>query len=71
MASPCTTALPRPAGPVFHAVLRALVANSSGFQLLPAHMLWEIRPLGTDKGRAVEALMARAPFSGPPAGVHR
>jgi trehalose 6-phosphate phosphatase len=53
-----------PAGPVFHAVLRALVANSSGFQLLPAHMLWEIRPLGTDKGRAVEALMARAPFSG-------
>jgi trehalose 6-phosphate phosphatase len=52
------------AGPVFHSVLRALVATSSGFQLLPAHMLWEIRPLGTDKGRAVEALMARAPFSG-------
>jgi trehalose 6-phosphate phosphatase len=52
------------AGPVFHAVLRALIAGSSGFQLLPAHMLWEIRPLGTDKGRAVEALMARAPFSG-------
>jgi len=52
------------AGPPFHAVLRALVAGSSGFQLLPAHMLWEIRPLGTDKGRAVEALMARAPFAG-------
>jgi trehalose 6-phosphate phosphatase len=52
------------AGPLFHAVLRALTASSSGFQLLPAHMLWEIRPFGTDKGRAVEALMARPPFSG-------
>jgi trehalose 6-phosphate phosphatase len=52
------------AGPVFHSVLRALVAGSDGFQLLPAHMLWEVRPLGADKGRAVEALMARAPFSG-------
>ncbi len=52
------------AGPLFHSVLRALVAGSRDFQLLPAHMLWEIRPLGTDKGRAVEALMARAPFTG-------
>jgi trehalose 6-phosphate phosphatase len=52
------------AGPVFHAVLRALVAGSAGFQLLPAHMLWEVRPFGADKGSAVEALMARTPFSG-------
>ncbi len=52
------------AEPVFHAVLRALVAGSPGFQLLPAHMLWEVRPLGADKGRAVEWLMARAPFAG-------
>lgn len=51
------------AGPVFHAVLRALVAGSPGFQLLPAHMLWEVRPHGTDKGRAVELLMARPPFA--------
>src|ERR1700722_7597782 len=38
------------AGPVFHAVLRALIAGSSGLPLLPAHLLWEIRPLGTGKG---------------------
>jgi len=52
------------AGPVFHAVLRALVAGLPGFQLLPAHMLWEVRPLGADKGRAVAALMDRPPFAG-------
>ncbi len=52
------------AGPVFHAVLRALVAGHRGFQLLPAHMLWEVRPLGSDKGRAVETVMGRAPFAG-------
>ena len=52
------------AGPVFHAVLRALVAGSAAFQLMPAHMLWEVRPLGSDKGRAVGSLMGRAPFVG-------
>jgi trehalose 6-phosphate phosphatase len=52
------------AGPVFHAVLQALVAGSTQFQLLPAHMLWEVRPVGSDKGRAVASLMARAPFVG-------
>jgi len=52
------------AGPVFHAVLQALVAGSTGFQLLPAHMLWEVRPLGSDKGRAVGSLMGRTPFVG-------
>jgi trehalose 6-phosphate phosphatase len=48
----------------FHAALRDLVATSPGFQLLPAHMLWEVRPLGADKGGAVAALMRRAPFAG-------
>ncbi|WP_428487909.1 trehalose-phosphatase [Rhodopila sp.] len=52
------------AGPVFNAVLRALVAGAPGFQLLPAHMLWEVRPSGTDKGLAVLALMQQAPFAG-------
>ncbi|MFL5254945.1 MAG: trehalose-phosphatase [Rhodopila sp.] len=52
------------AGPVFHAVLRALVETGAGFQLLPSHMLWEIRPLGADKGIAVARLMERAPFHG-------
>jgi trehalose 6-phosphate phosphatase len=52
------------AGPGFHAALAALVASSPGFQLMPGLMLWEIRPLGADKGSAVAALMARPPFSG-------
>jgi trehalose 6-phosphate phosphatase len=52
------------AGPVFRAVLSALVDGVPGFQLLPAHELWEVRPLGTDKGSAVEALMQHAPFAG-------
>jgi trehalose 6-phosphate phosphatase len=49
---------------VFHTALQAMVETSPGFQLLPAHMLWEIRPLGADKGRAVVALMQRPPFAG-------
>lgn len=52
------------AGPVFHSALTTLVHSMPGFQLLPAHMLWEIRPKGADKGRAVVALMHRPPFSG-------
>ena len=52
------------AGPVFHGALRALVASSPAFQLLPAHMLWEVRPQGADKGEAVLALTQRPPFAG-------
>ncbi len=52
------------AGAVFHAVLKALVAGTPGFQLLPAHSLWEVRPLGSDKGTAVALLMEREPFLG-------
>ena len=49
---------------VFHSALIALVETSSQFQLHPAHCLWEIRPVGADKGRAVTALMQRPPFMG-------
>jgi trehalose 6-phosphate phosphatase len=49
---------------VFHTALRALVDGNPAFQLLPAHMLWEVRPKGADKGAAVAALMQRAPFAG-------
>jgi trehalose 6-phosphate phosphatase len=52
------------AEPVFRAALSDMLADAPGFQMLPAHMLWEIRPLGADKGGAVQALMARAPFTG-------
>ncbi|HVZ10603.1 trehalose-phosphatase [Rhodopila sp.] len=52
------------AGPLFRSVLQALVDERPAFQLLPAHMLWEVRPVGADKGKAVSLLMERAPFQG-------
>jgi trehalose 6-phosphate phosphatase len=48
----------------FHAALDALVRTNQAFEVHPAHMLWEIRPRGADKGGAVMALMRRAPFAG-------
>jgi trehalose 6-phosphate phosphatase len=48
----------------FQSALAALVACRDEFQLLQAHMLWEVRPRGVDKGSAVTALMERAPFAG-------
>ncbi len=53
------------AGPAVHAGLRELMqAEAARFQLLAAHMAWEVRPWGADKGRAVEALMDLPPFAG-------
>ena len=52
------------AGPVFHDALQAMVASNPAFQLLPAHMLWEVRPHGADKGAAVATLMRHPPFAG-------
>ena len=52
------------AGDEFHALLAGLVNSRPGFELHPAHMLWEVRPLGADKGKAVIALMQRPPFAG-------
>jgi trehalose 6-phosphate phosphatase len=49
---------------VFHDALQTMISTAAGFDLLPAHMLWEVRPQGADKGRAVAALMQRAPFAG-------
>jgi trehalose 6-phosphate phosphatase len=48
----------------FHKALTAMLRDVPGFELHPAHMLWEVRPLGADKGGAVVALMRRPPFSG-------
>ena len=42
--------------------LSRLLAGSDAFELLPAHMLWEVRPRGADKGKAVADLMDRPPF---------
>lgn len=52
------------AGPVFHQALTALIAERPDFHVMAAHMLWEIRPVGADKGGAVTGLMAQPPFAG-------
>jgi trehalose 6-phosphate phosphatase len=43
---------------------RGFVAERPDFEVHPALMLWEIRPVGADKGAAVARLMERAPFAG-------
>lgn len=54
-----------PAGAAFKALLDRLVTDASGdFTIMAAHMAWEVRPRGVDKGTAVTALMRRAPFAG-------
>ncbi len=53
------------AGPAVQDALAALVAPyAATFQLLAAHMAWEVRPRGADKGSAVLEIMALAPFAG-------
>lgn len=52
------------AGPAVEHGLRALLDGQATHQLLPAHMAFEVKPRGADKGLAVGALMARAPFAG-------
>ncbi len=52
-------------GPALREAALALIAPDAGrFQVLEALMAWEIRPRGVDKGNAVAALMAEAPFAG-------
>jgi len=50
------------AGPSLREALACLLDGSAEFELLPAHMLWEVRPRGADKGKAVAGLMDRQPF---------
>jgi trehalose 6-phosphate phosphatase len=44
--------------------LDALLAGSADFEVLSGQMVWEVRPRGIDKGKAVARLMARPPFLG-------
>ena len=47
------------------AAVEALVAGrTADFEVLPAHMAFEIRPRGVTKARPVEVLMASPPFLG-------
>ena len=52
------------AGPALHDALHRLLAGSADFELLPSHMLWEVRPRGADKGKAVIELLDCPPFRG-------
>ena len=52
------------AGPALHAALAARLAGQTAFDLMAAHMAWEVRPRGADKGTAVAALLRAAPFAG-------
>jgi trehalose 6-phosphate phosphatase len=53
------------AGPAVEAAVTSWVALvADKFQALPAHMAWEVRPRGADKGSAVAAIMALPAFSG-------
>jgi trehalose 6-phosphate phosphatase len=51
-------------GAALRAALETLIGPSNTFALMPARKAWEVRPRGADKGTAVTALMARAPFAG-------
>jgi trehalose 6-phosphate phosphatase len=52
-------------GPAIGQALAALIApHARDFALLPAHLAYEIRPIGADKGVAVARLMDRPPFAG-------
>ena len=51
-------------GPMLHDALLGVLAGSADFALLAAHMAWEVRPNGTDKGIAVAALMRQPPLRG-------
>ena len=52
------------AAPAVERGLRAMLDGHTTHRLLAAHMAFEVRPAGADKGTALAALMARAPFVG-------
>jgi trehalose 6-phosphate phosphatase len=46
------------------AVEAALAPHAAAFTLQPGKMVYEIKPAGVDKGRAIAALLEQAPFAG-------
>lgn len=53
------------AGPALETALRNLVeATDLGLQVLPGHMVFEIKRAAFDKGLAIAGFLARAPFAG-------
>lgn len=51
------------AGAALRAAAEAILAAHPDFMLMPASMAWEVKPRAADKGVAVRALMAQAPFA--------
>lgn len=51
-------------GPMLHGAVLAILAGNQDFAVLAAHMAWEVRPRGTDKGIAVTTLMRQPPLLG-------
>ena len=51
-------------GPALRDLAERLVGLLPSHAVLEGNMVWEVRPRGVDKGGAVRALMARAPFAG-------
>ncbi len=52
------------AGPELEEGLRAILGPQTTHTLLPAHMAFEVKPAGADKGTALATLMASPPFRG-------
>ena len=52
------------AGPAMRDLADRLLEALPSHDLLGGSMVWEVRPRGIDKGVAVRALMAQAPFAG-------
>ena len=52
------------AGPALRDLAERLVAVLPSHAVLEGNVVWEVRPRGIDKGRALAALMARPPFTG-------
>lgn len=46
------------------AAAEALAGKLPGYDLQPGNLVMEFKPAGVDKGRAVDALLAQAPFAG-------
>lgn len=52
------------AGQTLREALSGIMAGDDRFAVLAAHMAWEVKPRGADKGIAVESLMTLPPFAG-------
>ncbi|MCW8306193.1 trehalose-phosphatase [Acidiphilium sp. PA] len=51
-------------GPALRTLIDRLIEGVPDIDVLPANMAWEIRPVGADKGRALEWFMQQTPFAG-------